>query len=281
MPLLTLHELEQRAPLFQGKIGNVLARGAMRLLSVDRINTLYDKNAHLRGIDFTQNILHELGIIYNVFAEKTEVLSQLESLNASPFITISNHPYGSIDGIILADFFGHRCSSYKIMANKMLSRIKPLDSSFISVTPTGAERTIPTAESIIGMRHALEQIHSGGALGLFPAGAVSNLNLRHNCIEDRTWQPAIIRFIAKAKVPILPVRFYDGNSWFYYSLGLIDWRLRLLRLPAEIFNKSNRPVRLGLGSVISVEEQQQYLATHSTEEFGLWLRDRVYRMTID
>lgn len=280
MPLLTLQEIEQMVPLFRGRAGSVLARGAMRLLSVDRFNALYDRNAHLRGADFARSILDDLGIDYDVFAESDEVNTQLDTLNGSPFITVSNHPYGSIDGVILADFFGHRFPDYRIMVNKILSRVEALSPSFIPVTPTGGERTVATTDSILGIRHALTQLRSGGALGLFPSGAVSDFSLRDGCVRDREWQPAIVRFIARARVPVLPVRFYDGNSAFYYSLGLIDWRVRLLRLPTEVFNKAGRPVRLGLGALISVEEQQEYLATHSMEEFALWLRDKVYGMSL-
>jgi putative hemolysin len=132
----------------------------------------------------------------------------------------------------------------------------------------------------MGVRHALMQLRSGGGLGLFPPGAVSDLSLREGCVRDRPWQPAIIALIAKARVPIMPVRFFDRNSSFYYTLGLIDWRVRLLRLPAEVFNKADRPVRIGLAPLISVEEQQRYLATHTIEEFGTWLRGKVYGMEI-
>lgn len=281
MPLLTLPELQSLTPLFRGKVGNVLARSAMHLLAIDKVNALYDRNAHLRGPDFAHSVLSDLGIAYDVYAESPEVLQQQHSLGAStPFITISNHPYGHIDGIILADYFGHHCSNYKLMVNQLLGRIEPLSPSFIAVTPTGTERTAATTESIRGVRYALMHLRSGGALGLFPSGAVSDLSLREGCVRDRMWQPAIIRLIAKTQVPILPVRFFDGNSMLYYSLGLLDWRIRLLRLPAEVFNKAHRPVRLDLGRLISVEEQQQYLATHTTEEFGLWLRSKVYGMSL-
>ncbi|MBQ4083890.1 MAG: 1-acyl-sn-glycerol-3-phosphate acyltransferase [Bacteroidaceae bacterium] len=281
MPLLTLQELEQMTPLFRGTAGRFMGRKAMRLLSIDRLNALYDRHSHLSGPDFAHSILQDLGIEYDVFAETSEVMSQLRTLrNGQPFITISNHPYGSIDGIILADFFGHLCPSYKIMVNKILSRIEALSPSFISVTPTGVERTAATTESILGIRRALTQLRSGGALGLFPSGAVSDLSLRDHCIRDREWQPAIIRLIAKAQVPILPVRFFDGNSQFYYLLGLIDWRIRLLRLPSEVFNKAGRPARLSIAPFISVEQQQEYLSTHSIEEFGLWLRSKVYGMSM-
>ena len=280
MSLLTLQELEQLIPLFRGRVGSFLARGTMRLLSVDRLNALYDRHAHLRGADFARSVLEELGIDYEVFVENEEVEAQLQALDDIPFITISNHPYGSIDGVILADLFGHRCANYKIMVNKILSRVESLAPSFISVTPTGVERTTATTESIMGVRRALMQLRSGGGLGLFPSGAVSDFSLRDGCVRDRQWQPAILSLIAKAKVPIMPVRFFDRNSSFYYSLGLIDWRVRLLRLPAEVFNKAGRPARVGLAPLISVEEQQQYLATHTIEEFGTWLRNKVYGMRL-
>ena len=32
---------------------------------------------------------------------------RLDMLPDGPFITISNHPYGGLDGIILIDLFGH------------------------------------------------------------------------------------------------------------------------------------------------------------------------------
>ena len=280
MPLLTLQELEQMTPLFRGRVGRSLARSTMRLLSVDKLNALYDRHAHLCGADFAHSVLEDLGIDYEVFVESEEAEAQLHTLDETPFITISNHPYGSIDGIILADLFGHRCPNYKIMVNKVLERVESLDSSFIPVTPTGVQRTAATAESVMGVRRALMQLRSGGGLGLFPSGAVSDFSLRDGCVRDRPWQPAIISLIIKAGVPIMPVRFFDRNSTFYYALGLIDWRVRLLRLPAEVFNKTDRPVRIGLAPLISVEEQQEYLATHTIEEFGAWLRGKVYGMKL-
>lgn len=264
-------------PLFRGSIGGALARGVMRLLSVDKVNALYDRHSQLRGADFAHSVLEDLEVEYEVFVDTHEALVQLDNLGKDvPFITISNHPYGHIDGLILADYFGHRRTDYKMMVNQFLSRVEALSPSLIPVTPTGVERKAATTESIMGVRRALTHLRSGGALGLLPSGAISDLSLRDGCVRDREWQPAIIAFMAKAKVPILPVHFLDKNSMFFYVLGLVDWRVRLLRLPSEVFNKAHRPVRLVLGSLISVEEQQQYLATHTLEEYGHWLRKKVY-----
>lgn len=281
MPLVTLQKLARMSPLFRGRVGRLAGKNLMRLLAIDRVNALYDRHCHLSGPAFASSVLKDLGIRYTAFAETPDVLNQLGQLQQhAPFITISNHPYGSIDGIILTDYFGHLVPGYRLMTNSMPGRVESFATSLIPVTPTDGTHHTPTAASILGIRHALDHLRAGHPLGLFPAGAVSHLSLRDRCIRDREWQPAVIRLIAKARMPILPVRFFDGNSPLYYLLGLIDWRVRLLRLPAEVFNKIGCPTRLSIAPLISVEEQQAFLATHSLEDYGLWLRSKVYGMTM-
>ena len=268
MPLLTQHDVQQFSSLLRNPIGDALVCRAMHLFAVDRMNALYDRYAYLRGPDFAGCVLRELGVQYEVMGQGFPV--------SSPFLTISNHPYGGIDGIVLADCLGHRYPDYKMMVNKILGRVEALAPCFIPVTPMGAEHTAATADSVVGVKHALAHLREGGALGLFPSGAVSDFSLRHWCVRDREWPLSVVRFIAKARVPIVPVHFLGGNSWLYYALGLIDWRVRMLRLPAELFNKRDSLVRIAIGALVSVEEQQKKLATHTIEEFGLWLRSKIY-----
>lgn len=280
MGLLELKELET-VPLFRGRIGNALGRGVFRWFSVDKLNGLYDRNAHITGPDFAAAVLEDLGVVYQVglaglSVGREECIQRIrEMLGDGPFITISNHPYGSLDGVAIADLIGHIRSDYKIIVNKILARIKALDPNFITVTPTGEERTDPTAASISGIRQAMQQLREGGGLGIFPSGAVSDKSLKDGCVRDREWQEPIIRLIKKANVPVLPIRFFDGNSSLYYNLGLIDWKVRLLRLPAEVFNKAGKPFRIGVGKLITPEEQRQY---SDLSEFTAFLRSSVYDM---
>ena len=282
MGLLELKELEM-VPLFRGRIGNALGRSVFRWFSVDKLNALYDRNAHITGPDFAAAVLKDLGISYQVGLAGLSVTGEAciekvrEMVGDGPFITISNHPYGSLDGVAIADLMGHIRQDYKIIVNKILARIKALESNFITVTPTGEERTDPTATSISGIRQAMLQLREGGGLGIFPSGAVSDKSLKDGCVRDREWQEPIMRLIKKANVPVLPIRFFDGNSPLYYNLGLIDWKVRLLRLPAEVFNKSGKPFRIGVGALITPEEQKQY---DDIREFTAFLRSSVYEMAL-
>lgn len=270
MPLLTLNELEDMMPLFRGKCGNALCKGLMRMLDVDKVNDLYDRNSGRQGPDFARAVLKDIGIEYEIL--NPEVLKRLPE---GPFITISNHPYGHIDGVMLVDIFGHIRPDFKVMVNRILGRIRTLEENFICVTPTGVERTAPTKDSIQGIKDAVAHIRSGGVLGLFPAGAVSDLNLKEGCIRDREWQEPVIRLIKKLNVPVVPVHFLDRNSYFYYALGLIDWKIRLSRLIPEVFNKSGKRTRIAVGEIITPEQQAEFADPHQFSEF---LRHKVYNL---
>ena len=95
-------------------------------------------------------------------------------------------------------------------------------------------------------------------MGFFPSGAVSDLHLPTLTIRDREWQESLIRLIQKARVPVIPIHFEGRNSLFYYSLGHIDWRVRLLRLPREVLNKGRGIHRVNIGATISPEEIASY-----------------------
>ena len=143
------------------------------------------------------------------------------------------------------------------------------------MTPTGNERTAPSRDSLRGIKESVAHIRRGGCLGLFPSGAVSDLSLKDGCIRDREWQEPVIRLIRKMEVPVLPVRFLDRNSNFYYSLGLLDWRVRLLRLPAEVFNKRGKVSEIALGEFISPQQIRDFDDIGMLRDF---LRNKVYNL---
>ena len=268
MPLLTLDELQEKAPILKIPAGENIGKRLMQWLNVDRVNELYDSLSTLKGPDFASAALMELGVRYELLCS-----FNLQTLPEGPFIVIANHPYGSLDGVMLVDIFGHLRPDFKIMVNGFLSRVDSLDENFIKVTPKLTGRCAPTNESLQGVRAAMEHVRQGHPIGICPSGAVSDLSLKDGCIRDREWQEPVIRLIKKLRVPIVPVHFLDRNSDFYYLLGLIDWRIRLLRLPSEVFNKSGRPARIAVGNVIPVNQQDGFTDISAFRNF---LRSSVY-----
>ena len=103
---------------------------------------------------------------------------------------------------------------------------------------------------------------------------MSKINSRLR-IEDREWQPTVIRLIQQFKVPVIPIYFQGHNSLFYNLLGIIDWRIRTLRLPLEIFNKRNVTFDISIGEPISVEQQQKF---KDLDQFGKFLKKETLKL---
>ena len=91
------------------------------LAGINKINDLYSHSCDKNGAEFVDSILKELGITYNIHHK--EVLDQLPK---GGFVTVSNHPYGALDGLILIHLLGSHRPDYKVMVNWILTYIEAL-----------------------------------------------------------------------------------------------------------------------------------------------------------
>lgn len=255
------------APFFKGK--EKLVNRLFHWLAVDKTNDYHSRNMHLSGPDFSHKMFEELGAPMTIRNE--EVLSRIPD---GPFITVSNHPYGALDGMALIDIVGRHRPDFKVMVNMILNHIGALRPNFIAVDALASNDPTKRAVSVKGITDAMRHVKQGHPLGFFPAGAVSKLTwgLR---IEDREWQPSVLRIIQKLKVPVIPIYFHGHNSWKFTLLGMIDWRLRTLRLPTEVFNKKGYNFRVSIGNIITPETLAQY---STPEELGAFLKQETYKM---
>jgi len=271
--LISREELAEFTPLFAGVWGQRLAVLLMNMFNISKLNRIYDSVADNEGVSFATHLLQRMGCDYLVGNAE-----RLDNLPEGAFITISNHPYGGLDGIVLVDLMGHKRPDYKVMVNEFLTHVKAMASAFITVTPKTDITQDSTSKNLSGVRAVIKQLQDGHPVGFFPAGAVSNYIPKAHVIADRDWQSSLIRLIMKAKVPVVPIRFFDRNSIFFYFLGLIDWRIRTLRLPSELLNKHYKSHRLAIGEIISVEEQLAF--GNDVEAYGRFLREKVYGMSL-
>ncbi|MCK4748958.1 MAG: lysophospholipid acyltransferase family protein [Bacteroidales bacterium] len=244
------------------------AKVLMTVLRINKINKLYDELNHLRGIDFIDALIDRLQLEYEVSEE------ELKNLPADgPFITISNHPFGGIDGLLLVKILARSRPDIKVLSNFILNKIEPVSEYMFAVNPF--ERRKDAASSITGTKMALEHLNEGKVLGIFPAGEVSSYNEDNYGISDREWQYPAMKMIKRAQVPVVPVYFQGSNSRLFHILGLIHPTLRTVRLPSEIFNKKHKKIRIRIGNPISVKEQAT-ISDIST--YGRYLRARTYAL---
>ena len=265
--VLDYDDIRKMVPFFDGK--KRLVKFLLKFLSVDKVNWIHDHNCDTPGVPFTAGLLKDLNIKLRIDNEE-----RLDNLPEGSFITVSNHPLGALDGIALIKIVGERRPKFKVMVNMVLNYISAMRPNFIAVDALASSDPKKKAVSMQGIKAAMMQVRSGEPMGFFPAGAVSKLN-RSLHIEDREWQPTIIRLIKQMKVPVVPIYFHTRNSWWFTFLGMVSWQLRTLRLPAEVFRKKNATMHISIGETISVEEIEKF---DDLKLLGEYLKQKTFAM---
>lgn len=242
----------------------------LHLLKVDRVNAVHSRYFFTPGAPFVKSLLEDFEVTLRIDGQEV-----LDNLPKGAFVTVSNHPFGALDGITLIHLIASRRPEYKVMVNMILNHIKAMRPNFIAVDALASDDPAKKAVSMKGIREAIVQVRRGNPIGFFPAGAVSKLN-RHLQLEDRQWQPSIVRLIEQFKVPVIPIYFHGSNSLMFNIMGVVCWQLRTLMLPSEVFRKCGTELHVSVGQPISVEEQAHHQG--SVEEFGEFLKAQTYKL---
>lgn len=267
--VLNYDDIRQMVPKLDGH--EKLVNRLLKFLSVDKVNAVHAKCCDTPGPEFVKRLLiDEFRIRLRIDNEAV-----LDHLPEGSFITVSNHPFGALDGIALIYLITRRRPKFKVMVNMILNRIGAMRPNFIAVDAWASNDPAKRAVSVNGIREALRQIKSGEPIGFFPAGAMSKTTLC-NGLQDRPWQKSILRIIERAKVPVIPIFFHGSNSAWCNFLGHACWPARSLRLPAEVFRKVGTEMHISIGEPISPEEQGMHSQT--PEALGDFLRQRTYEL---
>ena len=250
-----------------GVLGTFSGWLLMKALQISTLNKIYDKNKHLSELEFLNAILDEFQIKFEI---PEEDLKRLPKDGA--YITVSNHPLGGIDGILLLKLMLEREPNFKIIANFLLHRIEPMKPYIMPVNPFDDHKDVKS--SVIGIKETLRHLRDGKPLGMFPAGEVSTYK-DGKIMVDKPWEEGAIKVIRKAQVPVVPIYFHAKNSRFFYFLSKISDTLRTAKLPSELLTQKNRVIKVRIGKPISVAEQNEYETIEAYSEF---LRKKTYML---
>lgn len=174
----------------------------------------------------------------------------LDKIPASgPLVVVANHPFGVVDGCVLATLVGRRRPDYRIVAHGLLGK-----------APEAAERILPidfstcadaASRNVTVRRAAIDWLKQGHVILVFPAGAVSTTEhgfARH--AVDARWKPFTPRLIQAAAAPVLPVRFSGQNSRLFQVVSQFSLTLRTGLFFNEVQNKIGATIGVTIGDVI-------------------------------
>ncbi|GHC43128.1 GNAT family N-acyltransferase [Ulvibacter litoralis] len=251
-----------------GFLGTSMGWTLMKILNISTMNKIYDRNKHLSNLEFINALLDEFEINFEIPEEDLKRIPK-----TGPFITISNHPLGGIDGILLLKLLLEHRTDYKIIANFLLHRIEPLKPYIMPVNPFEDHKDAKS--SVQGIKAALKHLSDGHPLGIFPAGEVSTYR-DGKLMVDKPWEEAAMKIIKKANVPVVPIYFHAKNSKLFYRLAKISDTFRTAKLPSELLTQRDRVIKVRIGNAISVNDQDEHESLAGFTEF---LRKKTYMLS--
>lgn len=214
-----------------------------RILGIAKMNRLYQ--------------LHQMqGLSKESFADKLIELLELEihgldELKAKipktgPVVIASNHPFGGIEGVILARAIGEVRPDLKVLANKGLGIFRELNDYFIFTNPL-AQNDPKNGPSL---RRCIEHVKKQNALLIFPAGKVSYYQSEKNRISEHSWNKIVARLIGIDNCQYVPVFVSGENSSMFYRIERVYFRLRMLWLGRELLNKTGASITVSTGFAV-------------------------------
>ena len=268
MPLVTSKEIAQVIGLQKfGVLGTFVGWLLIRVLRISAINKIYKKNKDKTDLAFLNGVLDDCNIEFQIPEEDLKRIPK-----EGPFITVSNHPLGGIDGVLLLKLLIEKRANYKIIANFLLHRIEPLKPYIMPVNPFETRKDAKS--SVAGIKSALQHLKEGKPLGIFPAGEVSTYK-DGKLKVDKPWEEGAVRLIKKAQVPVIPIYFHAKNSGLFYFLSKISDTLRTAKLPSEVISQDGKVIKVRIGKPISVADQKEYKDIPSFYEF---IRKKTYML---
>ena len=219
---------------------------AGKLIPHDQARELYDRVRQAPPGFRLEALLSEMKVELEVAPADLDRIPVRGSL-----VAVANHPFGVLDAAALAVLLSRVRPDVKILTNSVLERVPELHERCIFVDPSHTSSS--TGKNVKPLRLAMEWLRQGGALAIFPAGEVSQWNVREARVTDPAWNAVAARLVRKTQASALPVFFCGRNSVNFQLLGLIHPRLRTPFLLQEFLQHRDKNVGIRIGKPIPGE----------------------------
>ncbi len=242
---------------------------AEKFIPVDKVRELYHRVRESSAAGFgLEKLLTEMRVELRLDAGDTARIPA-----SGPVVVVANHPFGMLDGAVLAVLLTRMRPDVKVMTNHLLRDVPELAQHCIFVDPFQGEAA-PGAKNIEvnrrAVREALAWLRRGGMLAVFPAGEVSHLQFPKAEIVDPAWNDTAIRLIRRTGAAALPVYFRGRNSFGFHVFGMIHPRLRTAFLLHEFLQQRGRTVEVRVGSEVPGDSLASIADDREAIEYLRW-----------
>lgn len=170
----------------------------------------------------------------------------LDNLPAQgPLITVSNHPYGILDGLMLGHLLAVRRGDFRILANSVFRKAEDLDRVILPISFDETREAL--AQNIATRAESLRYLGAGGAIGIFPGGTVSTAATPFGKPMDPIWRSFTAKMIAKSGAAVVPIYFAGHTSRLFQLASHLHPSLRMGLLIREFRARTDGPVQIVIG----------------------------------
>jgi putative hemolysin len=242
-----------------------------KCLALNFVNRKYlEAAASLENVTFFDRVLEILEVKYDLDAGD---LMHIPDKGA--VVVVANHPFGALEGLIMASILFRKRIDFKIIANYLLGLIPEIREQLLLVDPfAGGPKIIRNNGT--ALRSAYKWLGHGNVLGVFPAGEVSHLRVPEMTVSDPQWNASIARIIRKTQAIVVPMYFKGCNGPLFQLAGILHPRMRTLLLPHAFARRSGSSVEVKIGQPISPERLKCF---PSDQKIITYLRHRTYLLS--
>lgn len=236
--------LADKAPKLAKKLPRFLIRYLKKIVHQDEINHIMGHYGQMEPYEFIHNALEFMGVSWHIVG--------MENIpKDGRYLFASNHPFGGMDGIILASEVIAHLGDVRSISNDILMVLEPLAPILLPVNKHGAQSRV--AAEIFENTFA-----SNTPIQTFPAGLCSR-RIKGK-ITDLEWKTNFVKKAIQHNRHIVPVHFEGRLSNRFYNIYRfrqifgIKANIEMLYLVDEMFRQRGKDFEVRIGTPISPEE---------------------------
>jgi putative hemolysin len=202
--------------------------------------------AALPGGDFVTEALDQLDV-------RPEVRYS-ERLPEGPTIVIANHPTGALDGLVLLSVLRQFHPDVRVLGNRWLTRIPEMRDWTIPVDLYATH----AAQKAPALRRATRWLTGGGALIVFPAGAVARRVEDGGSAVDEPWHPGVLALARWTRATIVPVHLDSSPSRWLQWAGRVHSAAATAMLARELMRQRGARVPVTIGQPVDATRLEAF-----------------------